>query len=60
MDPDPGQREGYDRWHVRRGERRADTGGRARLPGIEVCGKTGSAQLASNEYVKGAGGATRT
>jgi membrane peptidoglycan carboxypeptidase len=33
----------------------AGTGGRARLPGIEVCGKTGSAQLASNEYVKGAG-----
>jgi penicillin-binding protein 2 len=31
------------------------TGGRARLPNIEVCGKTGSAQLASNEYVKGAG-----
>src|SRR5436305_1920204 len=31
------------------------TGGRARLPGIEVAGKTGSAQLASNDYVKGAG-----
>lgn len=29
------------------------TGGRARLPGIDVCGKTGSAQLASNEYLKG-------
>jgi penicillin-binding protein 2 len=29
------------------------TGGRARLPNIEVCGKTGSAQLASNDYVKG-------
>jgi len=29
------------------------TGGRARLPNIEVCGKTGSAQLASNELVKG-------
>jgi len=28
---------------------------RAQLPHIEVCGKTGSAQLASNEYVKGAG-----
>ncbi len=31
------------------------TGGRARLPNIEVCGKTGSAQLASNEYLKGVG-----
>ncbi len=31
------------------------TGGRARLPYVEVCGKTGSAQLASNDYVKAAG-----
>ena len=29
------------------------TGVRARLPGIEVCGKTGSAQLASNDFMKG-------
>jgi penicillin-binding protein 2 len=29
------------------------TGGRARLPGLDVCGKTGTSQLASNEYLKG-------
>ncbi len=31
------------------------TGGRARLPYVEVCGKTGSAQLASNDYLKASG-----
>ncbi len=29
------------------------TGARARLPGIEVCGKTGSAQIASNKFLAG-------
>lgn len=32
------------------------TGGRAWLPNIEVCGKTGTAQVASADFVKAAGG----
>lgn len=31
------------------------TGVRARLPNVEVCGKTGTAQLASNQYLSGKG-----
>jgi penicillin-binding protein 2 len=35
------------------------TGGRSRLPGVEVCGKTGSAQLASNQFMSVKGNAQR-
>jgi penicillin-binding protein 2 len=35
------------------------TGIRAKLPGIEVCGKTGSAQLTSNEFIKKGGKAPK-
>jgi penicillin-binding protein 2 len=31
------------------------TGAQARLAGFDVCGKTGTAQLASNEFLKGSG-----
>jgi penicillin-binding protein 2 len=32
------------------------TGGRARIPNVEVCGKTGTSQLASFDYLKSIGG----
>jgi len=32
------------------------TGAQARIPGVDVCGKTGSAQVASNDYVKSGAG----
>lgn len=40
----------YGMWSV---VNEAGTGGKARLPGLDVCGKTGTAQLASNQMLKG-------
>jgi penicillin-binding protein 2 len=35
------------------------TGVRARLPNVQVCGKTGSAQVVSNDYVRSQGGGAK-
>jgi penicillin-binding protein 2 len=40
----------YGMWGV---VNESGTGGKARLPGLNVCGKTGTAQLASNQFLKG-------
>jgi len=50
LSPDNVQKVIYGTWGV---VNEGGTGVRAQLPGLDVCGKTGSAQVASNEFTKG-------
>ncbi len=50
LNPENVQKVVYGMWGV---VNEGGTGGRARIPGIEICGKTGTAQLASNLVLKG-------
>jgi penicillin-binding protein 2 len=49
LDPENVQKVIYGMWGV---VNEGGTGGRARLPGLDVCGKTGSAQLVSNTAIR--------
>jgi penicillin-binding protein 2 len=51
LSPDNVQKVIYGTWGVV--NEPGGTGVRAQLPGLDVCGKTGSAQVASNEFTKG-------
>ena len=50
ISPDNVQKVIYGTWGV---VNEGGTGVRAQLPGLDVCGKTGSSQVASNEFTKG-------
>ncbi len=50
ISPDNVQKVIYGTWGV---VNEGGTGVRALLPGLDVCGKTGSAQVASNEFTRG-------
>jgi len=51
LSPDNVQKVIYGTWGVV--NEPGGTGVRGQLPGLDVCGKTGSAQVASNEFTKG-------